>query len=794
MKTTILYAILLRKLEIDGEIYYQGVKKITGCINDNNELKIDGEDLAVPLVATEDDISTYSYYEADADLLSGVPDNLLDTNFFLKIEDGELSEIDSMFETEKVKLAFYNVFHDFNIIPDYDINSIIVNAKKNMKEKIIGQDNVIDNILSKIYHNQLFMSSDITNEDVLKYKTNALIMGPHGTGKSLIKEQLLKELDPIPVIEYELTGDVQDDVNNILKLLIRAANGNISLAKRGIVIFDSMKENSDYISDTGENLYLKELKQVLNQKKLRSAETGEVLFDCSMLTYILMLDIDYEHEEKEDAKPYYSRISMGELMEFGLDIYLLYDVFNEEIIYMNEMNYDLAKKILKDSNISPLIKIKKALEKTGKKVYFESKFVDKLINQGLDLDEGFQGILRLLNYVTQRKNIENKEIRFTLNDLDKLKVGTASVEDEFEDEKMEKNNSLNEVLDINVEKRTINGLTVSDAVKKVTKKIKGQDEQVFRIVNSLYKQIMDQNKDFDTEQLKDLKASVLLMGGTGVGKTAILEKIATIFNIPFIRADSTKYSGTGIMGGDVEDILKDLVTKAKGDRKLAERGIVYIDEIDKLALNKGSNVNIGGDVQRSFLTLVEGAKVPIKPGFTETFESYEFDTTNVIFFAGGAFDGIDQIVKKRVLKEKGGKIGFTNDKLPEINESVTTDDISEYGLDRQLAGRFPKVVSLNNLDENILLEIINSDEGFVNLNRDSYRFEGVKLTLSPEFRKSLARKAFLDKKGARSIKTIFSQLLDQIDMDRINGDIEEVILDEQSLDNPKQITYVKKKK
>ena len=245
---------------------------------------------------------------------------------------------------------------------------------------------------------------------------------------------------------------------------------------------------------------------------------------------------------------------------------------------------------------------------------------------------------------------------------------------------------------------------------------------------------------------------------------------------------------------DDDDMLKQLVEKAHGNRHEAENGILFIDEFDKLGANAGNNVDIGGDVQRALLTLLEGSKVLITPSMKEKFDAFEFDTTNLIIYAGGAFDGIDKIVENRIRKATTGKIGFQKEEKKEINKKITPDDISEYGIDKQVSRRLPNVVHLNNLDESTLLEIINSEEGFVNLSRKSYEFEGIKINLSDSFKESLAHKSKLDNKGASSIKTIFSELLDEIDMNRATNDIEEVILDENSLDNPKSITYVKRKK
>ena len=797
------YAIIYRKIELDGNLYYQGIKAVKGIVNDNNELEINNVDNSntvnvYPELFSENDLLNYGYFEITSDQYESIPKDLKNHYFFLKNEDGKLNSINIVHEHEKVKYAFYNLYHDFDLIPKFDLDKEIENVRNNLKKKVKGQDEVIENVLSKIYNNQIFLDSDLENNEIDKYKSNILIMGPHGTGKTLMKDTLLDSFLNIPIIEYELTGDLNHDVNSLMQKLIVKAEGNVTRAERGIVIFDSMKEKDEYFSETGENLYLNELFTIIENKVLYSVETDEKLFDYSKVTNIVICDIDYQAGYDEEESTYYSKVNFDDLSVLGINPHVIYDLFNEEIVYMNDMTYDLALSILKDMKISPLYKIKKALMKNNKQLKFGRGFIHKLIEQGLDLEEGFQGIIRILNYLTQKKSLQGNVIEFTVHDLDNLKVGTASMVDENIAEKKEEKKDTNTKLKVDLKNRTINGLTVNEVVKKITNKIKGQDEQTFRIVNSLYNQVMNRYKNFSREETKDLKSSVLLIGGPGTGKTAILEKLASIFNIPYVRADATRFSGTGIVGADVDDMLKELVKKSNGNKTEAENGILHIDEFDKLGANAGSKVDIGGDVQRALLTLLEGSKIQIQPSKNELFSqtltsSYEFDTTNLIIFASGAFDGIDKIVEKRVRKETNRLIGFQNETKKEINKGITPDDIREYGIDKQVSRRLPNVICLNNLDENTLLEIINSDEGFVNLSRKSYEYEGIKLNLSEKFKQSLAHKSALDEKGASSIKTIFSRLLDEIDMQRTTNDIEEVVLDENSLDNPKGITYVKKK-
>lgn len=806
------YAILLRKLIIGGDLYYQGVCKIKGYINDDDKLSVINDDESLEKDESDDlenesynelysdnDLENYSFLEIPEQSYNLVPDDLINTGLFFKdVGEKSFENVEEAFERENVRVAFYREYRDFDLLPEYDLDILVNDARDNLKKKIKGNDELIENILGKIYHNQTFLNSDMNGREFLKYKANALIIGPHGTGKSLITDGLLESFAPIPVISLKLTGDINNDLNTMMQHLIVKADGNVLLAQKGIVIFDSFTEEKKNISDDGENSYLEELKYIISNQTMHRQGSGEVIFDCRGITNIVMYPCDYLASDIKNGI-YYNKVSFDTLSSLGFDIHTVYDLFNEEILYMKEIDYELAEDILNDQEISPFYKIKKALEDNGKTVKITQGFIETLINKGLDIDEGFQGIMRILNYVTQKKNVKDKNIIFSEEDIENLKIGSSSYES-FDD--VEINNKPKKIINedksglrVNVKKRTINSLRVLDVVKLITNKIKGQDEQVFMIVNSFFDEVLNRYKNLTHEEFRDLKSGVLIIGASGVGKTAIIENLASIFDLPFVREDATRYSGTGIVGDSVEDMFKDLTQRAHGNKEKAEYGMICIDEIDKLAANMGERTNIGGDVQNALLTPLEGNVITIKPGHYEMMPSYEFDTSKVIFFACGAFEGIDKIVKQRVNKVKtGGKMGFSSENAPYINQTITSDDINKYGIIRQLAARFPTVVTLNNLNEEKLLEIINSSKGFVNLKRKSLKQEGLTIELSEGFKKQLAHLALLDKKGARSIKTIYKTILDKIAMKTINQDVEKVILDENAFDDINTAKFVKRKK
>lgn len=793
------YVLLLRKLVINGNIYYQTIDKAIGNINELDYIEL-GENKEKVNIVDKIKNGETGYFEIDQELYDAID---VSKNKFFKFMDNTILEIDNFQEANEVALEFFKTFKDFKLIPDFNMEEIINNTKLNIENKVIEQSDAVDRILKKIYNNQIFFESDLDYLDKKNNKSNILLMGPFGSGKTTIKEIIKESINDIPIVEYKLTGDFKKDMIEIVKRLLLQTDGNIYLAERGIVIFDGINAfSSSYLDDDYQsiNIYIDTLLRVLecNNLNIQFSDGNYLNFNYSLITNFCIVDIDYDHNEnnKDNSDIYYSRINPESFLELGFTPEILINHFDNEVIYMKEMDYDLAYKILKNKDISPLYKMKKTLENKGKVVKISNDFVDSLIDYSLSYNEGFLGITKILKYLLQSKNINNKTIYFRSSDIDELKIGSVlpSFEDEYLVEDKE-NTNFNDKLKVDLSKKTINNLTRKDVINLIKENIKGQDEQIFDIVNSFYEFVFNKHKKFNLSEYKKIKDNILIIGSTGVGKTAIIENLVEIFDIPFKREDATRYSGTGIVGDDVSSMLKDLVEVCNGDVKSAEQGIIFIDEIDKIA-SSNANVDIGRDVQNALLTLIEGNKITIRPEVREMFEPYVFDTSNVLFIAAGAFEEIDLIKNLRVKKEKtGSSLGFkTNDDKKYINEDITISDLTNYGMSTQLMARLSNVIHLNSLNEDILLDIIeNSKDGYVNLKRKSYEFEGVKINLSDGFKKKLALLAYHDKKGARSIKTVFKRVLNEIDKNIIDSDIEEVILDDNSLDDFKSIQYIKKK-
>ena len=335
---------------------------------------------------------------------------------------------------------------------------------------------------------------------------------------------------------------------------------------------------------------------------------------------------------------------------------------------------------------------------------------------------------------------------------------------------------------------TLKLLTPKEIVDKLNKHVIGQDEakKVLSVaVYNHYKRLIQQNKVNDNIEIE--KSNVIMVGETGTGKTLLARTIANLLNVPFCIADATVLTEAGYVGEDVESILSRLLQAADYNVQSAERGIVFIDEIDKVA-RKSDNPSItrdvsGEGVQQAMLKLLEGAQVSVPPqGGRKHPEQkmIQIDTKNILFICGGAFDGISKIIERRV---KSQSIGFNSLSGEEFNDEkmlshVNQLDIKKYGLIPELIGRFPVLTYLHPLTKETLISILTDPQNalikqYVKL----FQMDDVKLIIKDEVLDYIVNKAILLKLGARGLRSICEAILTESMFNAPEKDIKELTID-----------------
>ena len=736
-----MHAILFRKLIVDGVNYYQLYGENKNFTPDDSFAEFNNRDS-----------KDYFYIDADSDIEIDNPSLLNiyydDNSEFKKLNDSNLFE------------KVFNVFKDKFHIVVREIKPI-KEVVESINKKILFQKEAVHDLVEQIYLNQSIMASDLPVDLKLKLKNNILFHGALGSGKKSIINCLKDELN-IPYADVAISSNLKDTLEEIIKQLLSRSN-NSEEASYGIV----------YIRDNFLNLT-----EVLGENVYRApsffTDKGPIEYhgkvvDFRTLTFVILFD---------------------ERIDVSID-----DMDINSIMTMTDCTFRASTKVLTDkekymvlfSENGRLHLYEKFLNSYGKKMIIDEDSLKKIIHECSKVDPG----LNILHSIID--GIMKENLMCGMNDVyideDCVNVFIPVIRSFINDDDSKENNITQKE---DGEYQKIFDEELDKLYKEVTKDVIGQDKQVKSILYTILENRRMINKQ-NIDNPKNYMTNLLIRGESGSGKTMIIEKITKLLNVPCFIADSTQYTETGWAGESVTDMLAALYYAAGGDLDAAQKGILFIDEVDKKADNSRNGGPSRKAVLDNLLKSIEGAAVSVNIGSKAQEEKILFDTSRLTVICSGAFEGLEEYRDKRLGKRK---VGFASDIKKGVDTGITTDDYIAYGMNKQFMSRLPKVVELNKSTKESLIEIMKKSESS-KLKIEKYKLEdrGIEVEYTEDFYERLAEVALAKKIGVRGIEQALTKVLESINVENIrSSEVAKIIFTKDVIDDPSKLQIIERTK
>ena len=723
-------ALLFRKIVLDGVNYYQIFKE-----DDNFKLN--------PQIGSYSERLTKDYFYVEKDSDIKVPDESL---FNIYCDEGnELKVVDSFELYDKVSKAFNNIYHYFN-----GERKSQVEVLNGVKKTILAQDICVKALISQLYTNQDVVSSNLPIDLKEKQKNNILFSGMAGSGKKSIVEALEREID-IPYADVYVKPDIKETIEDIIKQLIDRSKDDKE-ASHGVVF---IRDNFNDLSQVMGQSFFNMMKFLTSQGPINFH--GNVI-DFRTVTFVILLD-EYLYPDEEEIRNFQAVTNcICRIKTKPLSV-------KDKYFILSSVNGRLNQ-------------YEKFLNEHGKKLIIDDLSLIAIISKCEEIDPFMNAVNTVIDWIFRigiAGGIDDIYIDAQMvNKIIPMIEGLS--QESYED-------TASDVEEFWFEKK------IDEIVAKTKEYVLGQDENLRMLAHQYIENLRWANKD-DVENPKDYIKNILIRGNTGTGKSFISRIMLPLLGVPYVIADATEYTEAGYIGKDVTDMLVDLYHAANDDLEKAERGVLAIDEVDKIAAKAGHGRDVNGQaVQEALYKIAEGTVVRINVGNRMNEIPVYFDTSRLTIVISGAFEGIENIRDERIGKRQAG---FGCQDTTGKDTSITTEDYVSYGITAQFMRRVKNVIELNDISKEQLITIMKeSKSSALKVTQDTARDEGIEIEYTDDFYEILAEKAMQMKQGVSGIEKVLIKVLKSINYYNIRAsEVEKIVLNGEVINDPNKLIIV----